>query len=278
MELRKGETDMFGKDDEAALHPLGDSALLIRFGERIEPGSTGKVRAAVRKLEAKPFPGFIEAVPSYAALAVYYDPWIVYRSLRYKRADAEEAVYEAVCDTVRSLLASQSVDDDDETDTVVTIPVCYGGSYGPDLDELAAYHRIGVKEAVALHAGAEYTVAMIGFAPGFPYLSGLPERLATPRRATPRGEVPAGSVGIAGSQAGMYSLKTPGGWNIIGRTPLPLFRPDAERPSLLQAGDRVRFEPITPERFEELASSAARTTDLDGAERRGGQLDHAKSK
>lgn len=258
---------MFGKDDEAALHPLGDSALLIRFGDRIDPDSAEKVRAAVRKLEAQPFPGFIEAVPSYAALAVYYDPWIVYRTLRDKRAVAEEAVYEAVCDTVRSLLASQSVEDDDEIDDAVTIPVCYGGSYGPDLDELAAYHRIGVKEAVALHAGAEYTVAMIGFAPGFPYLAGLPERLATPRRATPRSEVPAGSIGIAGTQAGMYPLQTPGGWNIIGRTPLPLFRPDSERPSLLLAGDRVRFEPITPERFEELAAAAAvaRTTDTDVA-------------
>jgi inhibitor of KinA len=244
---------MFGNGDDAVICPLGDSALLIRFGDRIEADSIRKVRSAARLLEAKPFPGFIEAVPSYAALAVYYDPWVVYRKLREKRDGGEEVLYEAVCDTVRSLLASEACDEFDEVDNVVTIPVCYGGLYGPDLDELAAYHRIRVEEAVALHAGADYTVAMIGFAPGFPYLAGLPDKLATPRRATPRSAVPAGSVGIAGAQTGLYSLETPGGWNIIGRTPLPLFRPYAERPSLLRAGDRVRFEPITPEQFQELA-------------------------
>lgn len=245
---------MFGNGEEAVFCPLGDCALLIRLGERIEADTIQRVRSAARLLEAKPFPGFIEAVPSYAALAVYYDPWIVYWKLREKRDDGEEVIYEAVCDTVRLLLASEVNDELGDVDNVVTIPVCYGGSYGPDLDELAAYHHIGADEAAALHAGADYTVAMIGFAPGFPYLAGLPDKLATPRRATPRSAVPAGSVGIAGNQTGLYSLETPGGWSIIGRTPLPLFRPYAERPSLLRAGDRVRFEPITPERFEELAS------------------------
>ncbi|TMV50594.1 5-oxoprolinase subunit PxpB [Paenibacillus mesophilus] len=249
---------MSGNGGETVFYPLGDCALLIRFGDRIEADTIRKVRSAARLLEAKPFPGFIEAVPSYGALAVHYDPWVVYRTLREKRDDSEEVLYEAVCDIVRSLLASEAYDEHDDTDDVVTIPVCYGGRYGPDLDELAAYHHIGAEEAVALHAGADYTVAMIGFAPGFPYLAGLPGLLATPRRATPRSAVPAGSVGIAGAQTGLYSLETPGGWNIIGRTPLPLFRPYAERPSLLRAGDRVRFEPITPERFEELSRGLPR--------------------
>lgn len=241
-------------EDGTTIVPLGDSALLIRFGERIEADLVRNVRAVARSLEARPFPGFIEAVPSYAALAVHYDPWTVYRSLRGTRDDAEEGVYEAVCAAIRRLLASKPDGDCEAEESAIAIPVCYGGRYGPDLDELAANRGIGAEEAIKLHAGAAYTVAMIGFAPGFPYLAGLPERLAAPRRAAPRSAVPAGSVGIAGVQTGIYPLQMPGGWNIIGRTPLALFRPHAGQPSLLHAGDRVRFEPISPERFDELAA------------------------
>ncbi|WP_158289564.1 5-oxoprolinase subunit PxpB [Paenibacillus flagellatus] len=247
-----------GAEPGLVYSPLGDSAVLIRFGERIDPKTIEAVRNAADRLEAAPFPGFVEAVPSYAALAVYYEPWTVYRERRAgpEPEDRSVSLYETVCDRVRAVLSAASGADAEEAGAV-TVPVCYGGAYGPDLDAVAAYHGLRAEDVVALHAGADYVVAMIGFAPGFPYLAGLPDELATPRRATPRASVPAGSVGIAGGQTGIYPLETPGGWNVIGRTPLALFKPHDAQPSLLRAGDRVRFEPVTPERFEQLAAAAA---------------------
>lgn len=131
----------------------------------------------------------------------------------------------------------------------VVIPVCYGGEFGPDLEEVARFHGMTEDEVIAIHAQGRYRVYMIGFAPGFAYLGGLSPEIATPRRATPRTHVPAGSVGIAGNQTGVYPLATPGGWQIIGRTPLALFRPHHEEPSLLRAGDIVQFCPITEEQY-----------------------------
>lgn len=135
-------------------------------------------------------------------------------------------------------------------DRIVHIPLCYGGEYGPDLSGLAFYHGLSEAEVIDLHTSRDYPVYMIGFAPGFPYLGGLDERLATPRRSVPRIQIPAGSVAIGGAQTGIYPLMTPGGWHVIGRTPLALFRPDADPPSLLQAGDIVRFVPIAPDEYE----------------------------
>jgi inhibitor of KinA len=128
---------------------------------------------------------------------------------------------------------------------LVILPVLYGGEQGPDLDFVARHHQLSVEEVIALHSGPEYLVYMIGFAPGFPYLGGLPERLATPRLEKPRLSVPKGSVGIGGAQTGVYSVDSPGGWRLIGRTPVPLYDPRKDPPALLQAGDRVRFRPVT---------------------------------
>jgi inhibitor of KinA len=130
------------------------------------------------------------------------------------------------------------------------IPVCYGGEFGPDLAEVAAHAGLDEGATSALHSGAKYRVHAVGFAPGFPYLAGLPGKLHIPRRATPRTRVPAGSIGIGGAQTGVYPLSTPGGWRLIGRTPLRLFRPENEtEPALLRPGDRVRFQAISPEEF-----------------------------
>lgn len=130
------------------------------------------------------------------------------------------------------------------------IPVCYGGELGPDLPEVAAAHGLSEEEVVEIHASADYLVYMLGFAPGFAYLGGLPKRIATPRRRTPRLSIPAGTVGIAGDQTGVYPIATPGGWQLIGRTPDPLFLPDAMPPALLRAGDIVRFRPISRAEFD----------------------------
>ena len=132
---------------------------------------------------------------------------------------------------------------------MIEIPVSYGGEHGPDLQEVAQHCGLAVTEVMALHAKADYLVHAIGFAPGFPYLGGLPEKLHAPRRTTPRLSVPAGSVGIGGAQTGIYPLVTPAGWQIIGCTPLLLFRPNEAEPTLLRVGDRVKFRAITPEEF-----------------------------
>jgi inhibitor of KinA len=135
---------------------------------------------------------------------------------------------------------------------LLTIPVCYGGEWGLDLDAVGAAHGLSVEEVVSLHCGAEYFVSAVGFTPGFPYLGGLPERLHTPRRKTPRTRVPAGTVAIGGTQTGIYPFETPGGWNLIGRTPWRLFDPYARPPALCQVGDRVRFQSVTPAEFQSL--------------------------
>jgi inhibitor of KinA len=135
--------------------------------------------------------------------------------------------------------------------------VCYGGAFGEDMEALALTRGLSIDQVVAIHSGTTYHVHMLGFVPGFAYLGGLDERLATPRRDTPRPRVPAGSVAIAGGQTAVYPLETPGGWHIIGRTPLRLFRPDAAPPSLLNAGDTVRFVPITAREFEAQSTAAA---------------------
>jgi inhibitor of KinA len=133
---------------------------------------------------------------------------------------------------------------------VIEIPVCYGGEYGPDLTELAAQHQLGIEEVITLHSREVYDVTMIGFTPGFAYLSGLDERLFTPRKKQPRKSVPAGSVGIADQQTGIYSIESPGGWQLIGRTPVKLFDPERTDPFLLKPGNRLRFRPITRDEFE----------------------------
>jgi inhibitor of KinA len=215
---------------------LGDTAVLVRFGDRIDPGTLNRVLAFRASLEAEPLPGMVEHVPAFASVAVYYDPLRV----------SEAEIVERIRERRRHLPARPAAEP-----RVVEIPVCYGGSFGPDLPFVAEYHGLTPDEVVAIHSGAEYTVYMIGFAPGFPYLGGLPERIATPRRDTPRLSIPAGSVGIAGAQTGVYPLETPGGWQIIGRTPLRLFRPEAAEPSLLRPGDVVRFRPLPPEAFDQ---------------------------
>jgi inhibitor of KinA len=186
-------------------------------------------------------------VPAFTTLTVYYDPWLVSENGRHPP-------YERVAQLLRELLpAAQAA-----TETItaaVEIPVCYGGEFGPDLDFVAGHTGLATEEVIALHAAPDYLVHMIGFAPGFPYLGGLDARLATPRRPRPRPLVPAGAVGIAGPQTGIYSLPTPGGWQLIGRTPLRLFNPEWAQPSRLQAGQRLRFVPISAAEFGRLQQS-----------------------
>lgn len=223
-------------------YPLGDAALVLEFGDAISEATHRTVQAVARHLDQHPFPGFLEHVPAFTTLTVFYDPWLV------NRASAQPP-YESVAHWLQQVLEQVPAAPPEAAGPVVEIPVCYGGAHGPDLDLVAQHAGLSAAEVVLRHAAPEYLVYLVGFAPGFPYLGGLDERLATPRRAQPRPLVPAGSVGIAGPQTGVYSLPTPGGWQLIGRTPRRLFRPEAAEPSLLRAGQRLQFVPISAEEY-----------------------------
>ncbi|RAP25832.1 Allophanate hydrolase 2 subunit 1 [Brevibacillus laterosporus] len=229
--------------------PLGDAAVLVQFksvgNESAEIYQL--VQAFASHIEQHPFPGMIEFVPAFTSVAIYYDPVTVKQISNQK---PESTAYEIVLNNVRRLLAGQTSQLEVHT-RLIEIPVCYGGEYGPDLEEVAKYHQITPEEVIRIHTSAMYKVFMIGFAPGFPYLGGMSAELATPRRASPRLQIPMGSVGIGGEQTGVYPIVTPGGWQLIGRTPLALFRPKQNPPSYLQAGDTVHFRPIIQQEYLE---------------------------
>lgn len=227
---------------------LGDSAIIIKLGEGIHPSIHQQVKNLSYLLDEYPFDGFIESVPAYNSLAVYYSPYLVHQSKNgFQNAGTP---IEKVTDYINTL-AIQISELPVTEGRLVEIPVLYGGEFGPDLQIVAETHGMSVEEVIEIHTTPEYLVYMIGFAPGFPFLGGLDERIATPRKLTPRTSIPPGSVGIAGKQTGVYPLETPGGWQIIGRTPTDLFVPDMSPPSLLQSGDKIKFCPMTQEQYDE---------------------------
>jgi inhibitor of KinA len=212
--------------------PLGDAALRVGLADVADATAQHRVRAFCGRLEGLAIPGLIEHVPAYTSVTVYYRPAAV--------------GYQELCERISAAMAN--LDEQPlPAARVVTLPVCYGGAFGPDIEFVAQNAGLSVEQVVELHSKVEYLVSMMGFAPGFPYLSGLPARLATPRLATPRLAVQAGSVGIGGSQTGVYPIQTPAGWRIIGHTPMKLYDPDAASPFLLSPGDHVRFCPVGPE-------------------------------
>ncbi|GAA4708076.1 5-oxoprolinase subunit PxpB [Brevibacillus fulvus] len=223
--------------------PLGDSGVMVKLGQAIDRLTHEKVRTLADYLEESPFYGMVEYVPAFTTVTVYYDPVLL------SDPASPQSPYERVCALLQKILA-QVTERPSADSRIVEIPVCYGGELGPDLEAVADYHQLSVEEVIRLHTAPDYLVHMIGFAPGFPYLGGLDERIATPRRGTPRLRIEAGSVGIGGSQTGVYPIESPGGWQLIGKTPLRLFRPEHEPPTLLQAGDTVRFRAITREEFD----------------------------
>lgn len=221
---------------DPAIEPLGETALLLRFGEGLDPAVNARVHAAAAGLRAAQLPGLVDIAPAYATLALHYQPaaWLDANGGKPWRN------FEAA---VRAVLAAPPIEGT-LAPRVVEVPVCYGGDFGPDLDALASHAKLAVPDVIARHTAATYTVAMLGFAPGFPYLFGLDPALHMPRRASPRTRVPAGSVAIGGAQTGIYPSELPGGWQLIGRTPLVLFDAQRDPPGLLMPGDRVRFVAI----------------------------------
>ena len=225
------------------LEPLGDSAVVATLGSGIDEATAlGAVLDFAEAIAAAAKPGITDVVPAYDTVTVFYDPAVFPSS----GGDA----YDAVCRLMEDHATSQGGGAAGRTANTVEIPVCYADDLAPDLASVAAHCRLSAEDVVALHSGAEYLVHAIGFTPGFPYLGGLPGALRMPRRGTPRAHVPAGSVAIGGSQTGVYPVNSPGGWQIIGRTPVALFRPEERQIALLRPGDRVRFTRISREAFD----------------------------
>lgn len=224
--------------------PFAEDAWLLRFGETIDVEVNARVLAAAARLQSS-LAG-VECVPAYASLLLRFDPmcWLdddgCFSGRRLRDA-INDALHQA------STLEAASRE--------LTIPVCYGGEAGEDIQDVATYTHLSPEEVIARHTSVTYRVAMLGFAPGFPYLLGLDPALAMPRRNSPRTRVPAGSVAIGGQQTGIYPQPLPGGWQLIGRTPLRLFDPAGNPPSLLQPGDRVRFRAMDEHEYRHLAAN-----------------------
>ncbi len=228
-------------------YPLGDSTLVLQFGDHISHELHLIIQAFAALLEQNPMLGIIEWVSAYTTITVYYNPLLLSNN-------GCHDPYKALLQHLDSLAAKLQVAAS-KPGRLVKIPVCYGGSFGPDLDFVADHNKMSPEEVIDIHSQQEYTVFMIGFMPGFPYLGGLSKQIACPRKETPRSSVPAGSVGIAGLQTGIYPLSTPGGWQLIGRTPVELFNSLKQPPSLLKAGDRLRFVSVTEEDFKHMERS-----------------------
>jgi KipI family sensor histidine kinase inhibitor len=220
------------------LFPLGDSGLLIHLGETVDAALNARVHALAGRLRAARLDGVVDIVPGYASVAAVFG------------ADADARDTAARIQTLLEFDGARRAGAPPAAPRTVVIPVCYGGDFGPDLAHVARHAGLAADVVIARHAAGDYRVAMLGFQPGFPYLIGLDAALATPRHATPRPRVAAGSVGIGGAQTGVYPGAAPGGWQLIGRTPLAMFDAARRPPALLAPGDRVRFEAIPRSAFD----------------------------
>jgi KipI family sensor histidine kinase inhibitor len=230
---------------EPRLLPCGDRALSIELADEISRDVNARILAIDYLLRQEPVPGVVETVPTFRALLVYYDPLVV--------------GFDELAPTLRAVAATARPESLPPARTV-ELPCCYEGEFGFELGDAAARLGLAPEEVVRLHAGARYYVDFVGFTPGLPYLSGMPERLFIPRLETPRVKTPPGSVSIGGMQCCIYSVESPGGFWVLGRTPLRLYDPGAAEPILLRAGDRVRFRAIDRPEFDAISGAVAAGT------------------
>ncbi|KKK37199.1 kinase inhibitor [Mesobacillus campisalis] len=229
---------------EYSIQPLGDHAAIIELAKDPSPEVLNTISMVASALDAISPEWMIEYVPAFTTISVFYRPE--------KLPRAEPASpYDMVCSYLHSMLHNIKADSPSPP-RVVEIPVCYGGKFGPDLPFVASYNGISEEEVVQIHSNGEYLVYMLGFAPGFPYIWGMPKVIAAPRKDSPRQQIPERSIGIAGQQTGIYSIKTPGGWRLIGRTPVDLFVPEKSPPTLLKPGDKIKFKAIGHDEYLEM--------------------------
>lgn len=207
----------------------GDSSLLVEFGKEISPEINRKIANTVQLMREQQIEGVVDMIPAFCSLLINYDPRVISYEKMKKRIQA---------------LVRVDIKRGETSKRLFEIPVLYGGEYGPDLAFIAQNAGISQEEVIKIHSSSDYLIYMLGFLPGFCYLGGLDERIHTPRLSTPRIKIPAGSVGIGGSQTGIYPLDSPGGWQLMGMTPVKTYDPERERPILVEAGDYIRFVPI----------------------------------
>ena len=220
------------------ISPVGDRAISIDFGQVIDPIINRHIRQTIERIKELQLDGIIELVPTYCALLVEYDAMLY--------------SYSEICNIIEPTLEEGMANTINELVTVVEVPTVYGGEFGPDLSFVASHNHLSEDEVISIHSGTDYLVYMLGFIPGFTYLGGMDPRIATPRLSSPRTLIPAGSVGIAGEQTGTYPSDSPGGWQIIGRTPVTMYDMSKAQAALLKAGDYVRYVPIDESEFHRI--------------------------
>lgn len=223
----------------------GDSAINMEFGNEISQDINRKIRAVTILIEKRQIRGINELVPTYRSLMVHYNPLLI--------------GYEKLVNILKEI-EENTKNIDLPWPQVIEIPVLYGGDYGPDIENVANHNGLTVHELIKIHTSVEYLIYMLGFTPGFPYLGGMDKRIATPRLKSPRTKIPAGSVGIAGEQTGIYPLQSPGGWQLIGITPLELFNPGRENPILLKSGDYIVFKDIDEKEYGKIKEEVRQGT------------------
>ena len=216
----------------------GDSALVIQFGNEISVEVNKKIRKMMDDLKKENFDGIVELVPTYCSLLINYD--------------VLKIDYNTLTEKLKKFLSNNEATVEDEEVTLIEIPTLYNDECGPDLEYVAEYNKLSKEEVIKIHTGTDYLVYMLGFMPGFTYLGGMSEKIATPRLESPRLQIYPGSVGIAGKQTGMYPSMSPGGWRIIGRTPLKLYNPDSDIPVYISSGDYIRYVSVDEEKYNEI--------------------------
>lgn len=219
----------------------GDTALTVEFGNEISESINAQIRAFTIALERAKLPGVVELVPTYRSLMIHYDPGVV--------------LYNQLAGQLKGVL-KQLDSIEIPPSPVLEIPVLYGGEMGPDLTFVAEHAKKTEEEVIKIHTSTEYLIYMLGFTPGFTYLGGMSDEIATPRLEQPRVKIPAGSVGIAGKQTGVYPIDSPGGWQLIGRTPVKMYDPNRETPILPQAGQYIKFRSIDQTEYDKIAAEA----------------------
>ena len=223
----------------------GDSSLLLQFGNAIDPEINARIAATVQLMKEQHIEGVVDLIPAFCSLLINYDPRVILYGEMRRRMEK---------------ILSVEIAAGARKKKIYEIPVCYGGELGPDLATIAEHARLTEQEVIDIHSSSDYLIYMLGFLPGFTYLGGLDERIHTPRLANPRIRIPAGSVGIGGSQTGIYPMDSPGGWQLMGMTPVKTYDPEREIPILVEAGDYIRFVPIDRDEYERIQSEVAQGT------------------
>lgn len=234
--------EMDSRENTLRLLPAGEAALLVEFGRSIDDQVNERVQMLAGNLRQRGYPWLVDLTPAFASLLVFYDPLLI--------------EYGGLCELLRREVAGLGTAGGGSR-RVFELPVCYQGEFAPDRADMERLSGLGWDEIVKIHSGRDYKIYMLGFLPGFAYLGGLDERIAAPRLKSPRVRIEPGSVGIGGEQTGIYPLASPGGWRLIGRTPIKLYDPERVEPVFYQAGDYIRFVPIERREYDALAADVA---------------------